>query len=54
MSNFYPHSNLPPSQGGKYSGFGNSAYVPPARSSSVDVYDSLASVIIIIFKILLI
>jgi len=35
--------NLPPSQGGKYSGFGNSAYAPPARSSSVDVYDSLAT-----------
>jgi len=35
--------NVPPSQGGKYAGFGNSAYSPPARSSSVDVYDSLAS-----------
>jgi len=35
--------NLPPSQGGRYSGFGNSAYTPPARSSSVDVYDSLAT-----------
>ena len=37
--------NLPPSQGGKYAGFGNSAYTPQQSRPSGDVYDSLASVI---------
>lgn len=42
LENFGRPDNLPPSQGGKYSGFGNSAYTP-SRSSSTEVYDSLAT-----------
>jgi hypothetical protein len=34
-------SHLPPSQGGKYSGFGNSAFNPPPRSqSNNDFYET--------------
>jgi ADP-ribosylation factor GTPase-activating protein 1 len=35
--------DLPPSQGGKYAGFGNAAYNPPPRSMSTDFYDSSLS-----------
>ncbi|ORX90293.1 ArfGap-domain-containing protein [Basidiobolus meristosporus CBS 931.73] len=34
--------NLPPSQGGKYGGFGNSAYQPVDRSTSMNPQDILA------------
>lgn len=44
MHTFFPR-NLPPSQGGKYAGFGNTAYVQPTKNSSTEVYDSLATVI---------
>lgn len=43
MENASRPENLPPSQGGKYAGFGNAAYNPPSRNSSDDVYNSLAS-----------
>lgn len=35
--------DLPPSQGGKYAGFGNQAYVPPNKNSADVGWDSLAS-----------
>lgn len=35
--------HIPPSQGGKYSGFGNSNYQPPPRSASVEVFDTAVS-----------
>lgn len=51
----YQNSDLPPSRGGPYSGFGNSDYTPPPRSSSVDnFYDSsfttLTSVSLVTFQ----
>ena len=48
---FQYFSHVPPSQGGKYSGFGNSAYVQPARNSAstTDVYDSLVTVSLIYY-----
>jgi len=35
--------HVPPSQGGKYAGFGNSNYQPPPRSASVEVFDTAVS-----------
>lgn len=47
INDIFPYSSLPPSQGGKYAGFGYSRD-PPPRSQSQEVFDttlsSLASV----------
>lgn len=37
--------NLPPSQGGKYAGFGNPDFQSAPKPASGDVYDSLATVV---------
>lgn len=38
----FSHSNVPPNQGGRYSGFGNTVEQPP-RSQSQDLLDSAVS-----------
>jgi len=38
----WSHSNVPPNQGGRYSGFGNTVEQPP-RSQSQDLLDSAVS-----------
>jgi ADP-ribosylation factor GTPase-activating protein 1 len=42
---FPPHSDLPPSQGGKYSGFGNTVQPPPKEESEFlsNAWSSLSS-----------
>ncbi|XP_018014749.1 ADP-ribosylation factor GTPase-activating protein 1 [Hyalella azteca] len=35
--------HVPPSQGGRYSGFGNTNYQPPPKSASVDMMDTAVS-----------
>ena len=38
--NYSYFSDVPPSQGGKYTGFGNSANPPPRSMSTNDFYDA--------------
>ena len=39
-NNYLYFSDLPPSQGGKYTGFGNCANPPPRSMSTNDFYDA--------------